>query len=101
MVSQRRPVLKGAVAGLRRCRLGFNSECKIILYFRNSPGEYQTEQRGDQNEDLVEHGGLCPLYGPVKVVLGKRQVSELEWTRPMPERFINLGLKETFTRERY
>lgn len=34
-----------------------------------SPGENKTQQCADKNEDLVEHGRMGPLDGPVEVIL--------------------------------
>lgn len=36
---------------------------------RHSPCEEQAQQGAEEDEDLVEHGRLCPQDGPVEVIL--------------------------------
>lgn len=40
----------------------------------HSPSENQTEQGADEDEDLVEHGGVGPLDGTMEVILDKRNI---------------------------
>lgn len=62
------------------------------------PGKNQTQQRADEDEDLIEHGRVGPLDGAVEVVLpvrgGTKRNSNKVWSKMLSESYLEI-LKKT------